>query len=198
MSNLNPLHHLIERKIILGSASPRRRSLLADLGVSFDILVSNVDEVYASDLALDEIAPYISKLKLEHLKHIVTDNQSIIITADSIVVCDDQVLGKPDNLAHAEKIIAQLSDNSHIVYTAVCMCDHTKEIRFQDKTVVHFGPLTSSEIGYYVHNYQVLDRAGAYGIQDWIGLSKVTKVEGSFYNVMGLPVHRVYQELLNW
>ncbi len=192
------LKQLQGRQIILGSGSPRRRELLTLAGLTFSVMVSDVEESFPDDLHASEVALYIARKKCSHCFANVSDPEAIIITADSIVVCENVILGKPIDLQDAKAILRHLSGKEHQVFTGVVIRDITKIIEINSVTRVYFDHLSDAEIDFYVNNYSVLDRAGAYGIQDWIGLTKVKKIEGSFYNVVGLPVEEVYRALAAW
>lgn len=192
MMRLNPL----QKKIILASASPRRQALIKDLGVDYTIIERAVEEHYPAHLKGAEIAIYLSKLKASafSLKEIPEDH--ILITADTIVSLDDHILSKPKDFDHARQILTQLSDRTHEVITGVCLKSNKKEVSFSASTKVTFKALSDEEINYYIEKFQPYDKAGAYGIQEWIGYIAIKKIEGSFYNVMGLPIQRLYDELL--
>ncbi|MBL4624481.1 MAG: septum formation protein Maf [Flavobacteriales bacterium] len=186
---------LKSKRIILGSQSPRRKELLASLDIEFVVLVKEVDEVFSKELSSTQIAEQLAMLKAS----VFTPGENeIIITADTIVYLNKNVLGKPKNKEQAMEMLTNLSDKSHQVITGVCIKSGRQEITFSDNTVVHFKKLSSEEIGYYVDHYKPFDKAGAYGIQEWIGQIGITKIEGSYFNVMGLPVHLVYDELLKF
>ncbi len=182
-------------KIILASNSPRRQELLRGLSFEFLIEVKTVNELYSSDLKHSEITEYLATLKSDAF-HNVSEN-TIIITADTIVWLKDKALEKPKNRNEAIEMIHQLSDNSHEVITSVCIKSSKSQKIITDITKVYFNKLTLNEITYYVDKYKPYDKAGSYGIQEWIGFIGVSKIEGSYFNVMGLPVHKIYQELKN-
>ncbi len=181
-------------RIILGSKSPRRQELLRELGLKFDISVRKWEEQYPAHLKAEEIALYVAGEKAEVFRRELKDNE-IVITADTIVWCDGRVLDKPVDLQDAERIINVISGNTHEVITAVCLLSLKKKVTFFSSTKVTFEELTGEEISFYVRNYAPYDKAGAYGIQEWIGLAACSRIEGSYFNVMGLPVHQVYTEL---
>lgn len=181
--------------IILSSNSPRRKELLAGLDLDFDIhVIPGIDESYPEDMPVMEIAEYISTKKAEAYKSIIEPN-NLIITADTVVILGDKVLGKPKNLDDAKRILHELSGKVHHVVTGVCLTSLVKQKHFSVVTDVAFKLLSDSEINYYVEHYKPLDKAGAYGIQEWIGYIGVTSIKGSYFNVMGLPVQRIYKEL---
>ena len=182
-------------KIILASNSPRRRELLTGLGLAFEVRVlEGVDERYPESLPADDVAEYIAAEKAEAYRSVMQPDE-LLITADTVVICDGEVLGKPVDEADACRMLRQLSGKTHHVVTGVCLTTTNDQRRFSVTTEVTFKPLTDSEIRYYVDNYHPLDKAGAYGIQEWIGYIGCTGLRGSYYNVMGLPVQRIYTEL---
>ena len=181
-------------KIILASGSPRRRQLLEWAEVPFDVMVSDADESYPPHLSFEDTAMYIAKNKALAVQANV-DKRMLVLAADTIVVCDQQVIGKPTDRAHAISILTQLSGNTHIVITGVVMLKNTAEKSFADTTTVIFHELSPEQIEFYVDKYKPYDKAGAYAIQEWIGVVGIKAVQGDFYNVMGLPVSRVVQEL---
>lgn len=182
-------------KIILASGSPRRKELLAGLGYEFEVrLLPGIDETYPEGLSGEEIAMHISRCKAAPYKASMSSSE-LIITADTIVYLDGQVLGKPKGEAHACSMLRQLSGKTHQVITGVTILTEEREHTFASVSEVTFAQLTEEEIRHYVEHYRPLDKAGAYGIQEWIGYIGVTRIEGSYFNVMGLPVQRLYTEL---
>lgn len=181
--------------IILASNSPRRRELLGGLGISFEVKVlPDIEESYPEDLPVAQIAEYIAREKADAYRELmVPDN--LIITADTIVVVDDEVMGKPVDAADAQRMLRKLSGKAHQVITGVCLMTTTRKRVFSVTTDVTFKQLSDEEIDYYINTYRPFDKAGAYGIQEWIGYVGVTGLNGSYFNVMGLPVQRIYQEL---
>jgi septum formation protein len=185
----------LKYKLILASNSPRRKELLAGLGVPFEVRVlQDIDEHYPESLPVNEVARYIAKEKADAYRRIVASDE-LIITADTVVIVGDEILGKPVDEADAVRMLQLLSGRTHQVTTGVCLLTAEKERCFDVTTDVTFKPLTDEEIHYYVDRYRPFDKAGAYGIQEWIGYIGVTGLNGSYYNVMGLPVQRIYQEL---
>ena len=185
----------LKYKLILASNSPRRKELLAGLGVPFEVRVlQDIDEHYPESLPVNEVARYIAKEKADAYRRIVTADE-LIITADTVVIVGDEILGKPMDEADAVRMLRLLSGRTHQVTTGVCLLTAEKERCFDVTTDVTFKTLTDEEIHYYVNRYRPFDKAGAYGIQEWIGYIGVTGLNGSYYNVMGLPVQRIYQEL---
>ena len=183
------------KQIVLASNSPRRRELLAGLGFPFEVRVlEGIDESYPHDLPVSEVALYIAGKKTEAYRQAITDDE-LIITADTVVIVGDEILGKPVDEADAVRMLRELSGRPHQVTTGVCLLSSEQESRFAVTTDVTFKTLTDEEIQYYVSHYKPFDKAGAYGIQEWIGYIGVTGLHGSYYNVMGLPVQRIYSEL---
>ena len=189
------LDDLKRYNVILASNSPRRRELLADLGIDFQVkTLKGVDESYPHDLPVLEIAEYISRKKAHAYKSQMSADQ-LIITADTVVILGDEVLGKPADDADARRMLHELSGKTHKVVTGVTIATTCNIKSFSAVTDVEFAPLSDEDINYYVDHYRPLDKAGAYGIQEWIGCMGVRHISGSFYNVMGLPLHRLYSEL---
>ena len=185
----------LKYKLILASNSPRRKELLAGLGVPFEVRVlQDIDEHYPESLPVNEVARYIAKEKADAYRRVVASDE-LIITADTVVIVGDEILGKPVDETDAVRMLQLLSGRTHQVTTGVCLLTAEKERCFDVTTDVTFKPLTDEEIHYYVDRYRPFDKAGAYGIQEWIGYIGVTGLNGSYYNVMGLPVQRIYQEL---
>ena len=180
---------------ILGSQSPRRKELLATLGHPFEIrTIEGHSEAYPDTLPLEEVPLYLSQLKAEQLLPTLQADE-LLITADTVVLLDGQILGKPHDLDDARRMLHRLSGRQHKVVSGVSLSTIDWQISFSSHTLVTFAQLTNSEIDHYVARYQPLDKAGAYGIQEWIGYIGVSHIEGSFYNVMGLPVQRLYRVL---
>jgi|UniRef100_UPI00404B2E70 septum formation protein len=179
--------------IILASKSPRRQELLQLMGIDFTVVLKDVDESYPSNLSPSEIAVYISEKKVRAFDEAIHDE--IVITADTIVLLDGKILGKPENEDHAFKILSDLSGKRHEVITAVSLLKDHQIKSFFEVSEVFFKPINSEQIRYYISNYHPMDKAGAYGIQEWIGLIAIDKIIGSYSNIMGLPTHRLYQEL---
>lgn len=191
----SPLKNLERYKVVLASNSPRRKQLLEQLGVNFTTRVlSGIDESYPQDLPVEEIAEYISQKKATAYCEQMTEDE-LVITADTIVVCGNKVMGKPKDSEDACDMLRELSGKTHKVVTGVTITTKDKTISFSTITEVDFAELTEKEITYYVETYKPLDKAGAYGIQEWIGYVGVSGMKGSYYNVMGLPIFRLYQEL---
>jgi septum formation protein len=192
------MSHLLAEKfkdfqIILASGSPRRKELLKGLDLDYTIETKEVDEVYPDHLKEQEITEYLARLKADAFGNI--DEHTLIITADTIVWHQNQAVMKPVDDADAVAILKKLSGDMHLVYTSVCLRTQQFEKVFSETTEVYFDPLTDDEIRYYIDTYKPFDKAGAYGAQDWIGYVAVNRIVGSYFNVMGLPVHRLYKEL---
>ncbi|WP_317129097.1 Maf family nucleotide pyrophosphatase [Haloflavibacter putidus] len=188
---------LRDKKIILGSASPRRQQFLKDLGLSYSLQLKPVEEVYPKNLKPEEVAIYLAELKAKAFKENLGLND-LLITGDTIVCLNKKVLGKPKNSAEAKKMLLNLSGKEHQVISSVCLKNSLKTVSFYDSTKVFFKELTPTEIDFYIENFSPLDKAGAYGIQEWIGKIGVEKIEGSYFTVMGMPVHLLYRELLKF
>ncbi len=179
--------------LILASGSPRRRQLLTDLGLAYEIRLREVDESFPPHLRRAEVAEYLARRKAEAYRADLAANE-LLLTADTIVCLADDVLNKPADAAEARAMLARLQGRAHQVYTGVCLLpgDGRAPVVFSDETTVYFRPLSAAEIDFYVQKYQPLDKAGAYGAQDWLGLVGIARLEGSYFNVMGLPTHRVW------
>lgn len=181
--------------IVLASNSPRRKELLSGLDIPFEVRVlDGIDESYPQDLLTKEIAGYISHKKAAAYQQLIADDE-LIITADTIVILGQKVMGKPKDIAEAKEMLHELSGHTHQVITGVCLTTKKKQVCFSVETDVTFKELTNEEIEYYVNHYRPMDKAGAYGIQEWIGHVGVTGMNGSYFNVMGLPVQRIYEAL---
>lgn len=182
-------------RLVLASGSPRRRQLLTELGLRYEIRLREVDEAFPAHLRRAEIAEYLAAHKAAAYAPDLAPDE-VVLTADTIVCLDDDVLNKPADEAEARAMLTRLQGRAHDVYTGVCLlAGDGRRVVFSDQTRVHFRPLAAAEIDFYVLTYQPLDKAGAYGAQDWLGMVAVTRLEGSYFNVMGLPVHRVWAEL---
>jgi septum formation protein len=180
---------------ILASQSPRRQFLLNELGISYKILSHEIDEVYPENLKRGEIALYLSALKADAFTNEEVGENTILITADTIVWMDGECIGKPLDENDAIRMLSRLSGKMHSVYTGVCLQSAGKRRLFEVRTDVYFRPLKKEEIKHYVRKYQPLDKAGSYGIQEWIGYIGVSRIDGCYFNVMGLPVQRLYEEI---
>ncbi len=187
---------LQNKNIILASKSPRRQQLLKELNIPFKIETKEVAEEYSKLLKKKKITEYLAKLKAKPFTNL--KESDILVTSDTIVWFKGKPLEKPKNLEDAKKMLQQLSGKKHKVITSVCLTSKTKQIVFSDKTSVYFKKLTEEEINYYVENYKPLDKAGSYGVQEWIGLIGIKKIKGSYYNIVGFPVHKFYKEILKF
>jgi len=188
---------LSDYKIFLASQSPRRKQLLEGLGLDFEVLNLDVDETFPEKLTREQIAIYLSKLKADEARKNIKDKE-LFITADTIVWLGNQVLNKPSDLNQAKKMLHQLSGKMHEVITAVSIGSTSHNRTIYAVTEVYFKSLTEEEINFYVEKYKPLDKAGAYGVQEWIGYIGVEHMVGSFYNVMGLPIRELYEELMSF
>ena len=180
-------------KILLGSNSPRRKELLQNLGFDFEVVSINCDEIYPENLEVEKIASYLSELKANAFRNL--EASEILLTADTIVTFENKVLGKPKNREEAVEILQHLSGKTHQVYTGVSFKTSEKIITKTDVAEVEFAEISNDEMDFYIKNYQPFDKAGSYGIQEWLGMSKISRIKGSFYTIMGLPTHLVYETL---
>ncbi|MDE5821281.1 MAG: Maf family nucleotide pyrophosphatase [Paramuribaculum sp.] len=193
MTATNPLSHLSRYKIILASASPRRKELLSMLGIDFEVIPAPVDnEDYPPETPVEDIPEFLARKKAAACDF---GDDYLIITADTVVIAENKVLGKPKNSGEALEMISTLSGADHKVITGVAVKTAGRMLSFSAVTEVSFAPLTENEKEWYVQTYKPFDKAGAYGIQEWIGCIGVTGISGSYYNVMGLPLHRLYTVL---
>ena len=181
-------------KIILGSNSPRRKEILTSMGISFSINAANIDEKVPKDISAYNYAEFLAIQKCDYLRPNLKTNE-ILITADTTVLIDNQILNKPTNNIEAGIMLKKISGNSHSVITGVCISSTNKKITFTCETEVKFKKLSNQEIEFYINKYQPLDKAGSYGIQEWIGLIGVEEIKGSYTNVVGLPSSKLYNEL---
>jgi len=182
--------------IILASKSPRRQQLLKEMGVAFSVKTKDTEENYPSEMKPSEVPTYLASKKAHAL--LDETNNEIIIAADTIVLLDNEILGKPTNEQEAFDMLRKQSGKSHDVITGVCLLNKHKEICFSDTTKVHFKELSKEEIEFYITTFQPFDKAGSYGIQEWLGKIAINKIEGSYFNVMGLPTHKLYEALLSF
>lgn len=180
-------------KILLASNSPRRKELLNNLGFEFEVVSVECDELYPNHLATDEIAGYLSKLKSNFFRTLA--DSEVLITADTIVTLENEVLGKPHDEFEAKKMLQKLSGKTHSVYTGITIRNTQRSITKTDVAKVEMAEITEEEIDFYVKNYKPFDKAGSYGVQEWLGMAKIKTITGSFYTVMGLPTHLVYTVL---
>lgn len=181
--------------LVLGSQSPRRKQLLESLDLTFQIRISNAEEIIPKDLELEKAAEYLAKLKSDCIE--IKENE-LLITADSVVILEGKILEKPKDNEEAAEFLKMLSGKTHKVITGVYLRSQFREKQFSETTLVKLSGINDEEIKYYTRHYNALDKAGAYGIQDWIGWVKVEHIDGSYANVMGLPTHRLYEELQYW
>ena len=186
-----------KHRIILASGSPRRQQFLKELDVAFEIQLKDIEEIYPEHLQAEEITNFLAKLKASAFENDLQQND-ILITSDTIVWLNNKALGKPKDYDDAFEMLTEMSGTTHKVITSVCIKTTKKEIVFYDETLVTFKALSSNEIKYYLNNYKPFDKAGSYGIQEWIGLVAIEKIEGSYANVVGLPTHRLYEELMKF
>ncbi len=182
-----------KRPLILASSSPRRQYLMKEAGFSFQIKKPEGDESFPEHLPANQVAKYLASKKAEYFRPTIQDE--IILTADTIVLLNSQVLNKPADRKEAVQMLQMLSGKTHLVITGVCILSKEWETSFDDTTKVTFKNLTQQEIEFYIDHYQPYDKAGSYGAQDWFGMVAIKKIEGSYFNVMGLPMHKVYQVL---
>jgi septum formation protein len=197
MNNIEETLKNFPYQIILGSNSPRRQELLKSLGFNFLIKPINADESFPANLQAEDIPLYLAEKKADAYPDDLTENQ-ILITSDTIVWCEGKVYNKPENFVEGKRMLEALSGKMHEVYTAICLKSGNKQTTFFDVSKVYFKKFKPEEIEYYLINYKPYDKAGAYGVQDWLGYIGIEKIEGSFYNVMGLPVKELYDELIKF
>jgi len=183
----------LPRPLILASSSPRRQYLMREAGFVFEVEKPDVDESFPDTLPVDQVARYLALKKAEYFRKVLQNE--IIVTADTVVILNNTILNKPSDKQEAVKMLTMLSGNTHLVMTGVCILSSDKEESFDDTTEVTFKSLSQQEIEFYVDHYKPFDKAGAYGAQDWIGMVAIEKIVGSYFNVMGLPIHKVYQHL---
>jgi len=184
-------------KLLLGSKSPRRQQFFEDLGIKFTSVSIDIEEEYPKYLHGNEITSYLAKLKADAYENELENNE-FLITADTIVRASGKVLGKPKDVDDAKNMLTFLSERQHEVITSICIKTKGTSKVISDTTIVHFKKLTEEEIDFYIENYKPFDKAGAYGIQEWLGYIAVEKIEGSFYTVMGFPVHKFYKEMMEF
>ena len=186
--------NVLEKRIILVSKSPRRRQLLEQAGFDFIVQPQNVPEDYPAEMPAEEVAPYLAKRKVQASKSALEPG-AVLLGADSVVILDGTIYEKPKDRPDAQRILRQLSGRTHTVITGVCLADEAQERVFSGISRVHFDRLTDAEIEHYLDTCAPYDKAGSYAIQEWIGLCKINKIEGTYANIMGLPVDKVYREL---
>jgi septum formation protein len=183
------------RPLILASKSPRRSQLLSEAGFLFSVQAFDTDESWPPELPNDQVAEYLAEKKAVAASHLILDDE-IILAADTTVLWENQILNKPENHAEAVEMLQKLSGNKHRVVTGVCLFSKNKKWSFSENSNVYFEKLSLNEINYYINRCQPFDKAGAYGVQEWIGHCKIHRIEGTYANVMGLPVHRIYEILM--
>jgi len=185
-----------DKKIILASKSPRRQIILTEAGIDFTVKPVEILEDHTVNLPVYEIAQHIAEQKAKQFPFLKANE--ILIAADTTVIINDNILGKPEDEEEAEQMLSSLSGKTHYVNSGVCIKDRHEVVSFSDTTMVEFKVLTDREISYYIEHFEPYDKAGSYGIQEWIGMIGITRIEGSYFTVMGLPIHKVYQVLLNF
>ncbi|AZJ31677.1 septum formation protein [Tenacibaculum mesophilum] len=185
---------LSQYSIILASSSPRRQELIKSLNIPFTVKIKDIEEIYPEELQQTEITDFLADLKAIPFKKDLKENE-LLITSDTIVWINNEALGKPKNYNEAFQMLKKLSNTTHKVITSICITNKLFQKTVNDTTIVSFKELLDDEIDYYIKTYQPFDKAGAYGIQEWIGKIGITKIEGSYFNVMGFPVHKLYKEL---
>lgn len=191
---------MIETKIILASKSPRRSQLLTWAEIPYEIITIETDETFPENLEVKKVAEYLAIKKAENVRNLLVQQDkkapiAPVLSADTVVIIDNEILGKPASRAEAIQMLMKLSGNVHEVMTGVCFLAEGRRITFSEKTIVEFHKISKKEITHYVDNYNPLDKAGSYAIQEWIGVIGIKSIQGDFYNVMGLPISRVVQEL---
>ncbi len=185
---------ILKKKIILASQSPRRRQLLEQAGFTFEVKAIPIDESFPPDMPVDEVAPFLARRKAHAARSLITAGE-VLLTADSVVILGNTIYNKPEDAEDARRILRKLSGQVHRVITGVCLLSRDKERVFSGESRVHFAELTGEEIDYYIRTCRPFDKAGAYAIQEWIGLCKIDRIEGTYANIMGLPVDLVYREM---
>jgi septum formation protein len=183
------------QQILLASKSPRRSDLLNAMGIDFKIIDMEVNEDFPENIVPDDLCLYLAEKKFNYVIETLDLGDSLVITADTVVVCDSEIMGKPADIDDAINKLKKLSGRNHFVKTGVCIGNKIKKTSFSDTTEVFIDDLTDDEITYYIQNYEVLDKAGAYGIQDWIGVAKISAIHGSYSNVTGLPTQKLWKAL---
>lgn len=184
-------------KLILASQSPRRKQLMEMAELEFEIMIADVDETNPPGMPGTEVPTHLAQKKAFEIRRRLTED-ALIIAADTIVLCDDEILGKPTSAENAKEILGKLSGRKHEVITGVCMLNQEKERCFSVVTEVFFRPLSEEQINHYIIHYKPYDKAGAYAIQEWIGVTGIEKIVGDYYNVMGLPIGTLLEELKAW
>lgn len=186
----------LNRPLLLASSSPRRQYLMREAGFTFTVEKPDVEEDFPTTLPVEQVAKYLATKKAEYFRPKIQNE--IVVTADTVVIIDNKIMNKPQHRDEAMAMLEELSGKTHLVMTGVCILSKEKEESFDDTTEVTFVKLSQAEVEFYVDQYKPYDKAGAYGAQDWIGMVAIEKITGSYFNVMGLPIHKVYQHLKNW
>jgi septum formation protein len=186
----------MKHQLILASSSPRRQYLMREAGFDFTVEKPDVEESFPEELPVEQVARYLANKKAEYFRKDL--HNQIIVTADTVVILDGEIMNKPADRNEAIAMLSRLSGKTHLVMTGVCILSTEKEESFDDTTEVTFRKLTQEEIEFYVDQYKPYDKAGAYGAQDFIGMIAIEKIKGSYFNVMGLPIHKVYEHLKSW
>lgn len=181
-------------KLILASNSPRRQAMLQELGLNYEIRLQNIDETFDVDMPPHEVPAMLSKRKAAAFIPTLT-TEEVVLTADTVVICEGQILNKPADATEAKEMLGLLSGKKHTVVTAFSLSSKDKQICISDSTDVYFRHLTTDEISHYVEKYKPFDKAGSYGVQEWIGMTGITRIDGSYFTVVGLPIHLVYEQL---
>lgn len=184
--------------LVLASKSPRRSQLLTQAGIPFTVRTADVEEIYPPETPILQVAPYLAQLKAHGSLHLLENDREVLLTADSVVILDDEIFGKPRDRDHAIATVGRLSGRKHTVVTGCCLKSHEKEVIFSGVADVYMNEITPGEIAAYVDRYRPYDKAGAYAIQEWIGLAKIRRIEGTYPTIMGLPVDLVYENLLKF
>jgi len=185
-------------KLLLASNSPRREELLRGIDIDFEIKVlTDIDESYPSDLPIEEVAEFVAQKKAISYTNLLKEDE-LMITADTVVILDGKIYGKPNNKEEAKEMLLALSGKTHRVISGVCLTSTKKQVSFSATSEVEFEHLTDHEIEYYIERYSPFDKAGAYGVQEWIGYIGVKHINGSYFNIMGLPIQRLYRELISF
>ena len=183
----------LRKPLLLASSSPRRQYLMKEVGFTFEVAHPDIDESFPDNIPYEDVPSYLARKKSQAL--LPQQRDKIILASDTVVILKHKILNKPQDRNEAIEMLSSLSDNTHIVITAVCLLSNEKEDCFDDRTEVTFSKISQREIEYYVDNYKPFDKAGSYGAQDWIGLTAIEKINGSYFTVMGLPMHKVYERL---
>ena len=189
---------ILNKKIILASKSPRRKHLLEQAGFTIEIKTKEVEENYPPELPVADVAPFLAEKKALACMDFLTSENDLLLAADSVVILNNKIYGKPIDYDNAFQILKELSGNIHEVITGVCLLSKNKKKVFSGLSRVHFRNISDEEIAHYINTCQPYDKAGAYAIQEWIGLCKISKIEGTYSNIMGLPMEDVYRELVAW